>query len=72
MDRETLEKAKDIENCIERLQELKAEVETDKYVSINAVSTSFLTEDVLSKWLQLNKAFFETQIDLKEQELAEL
>lgn len=72
MDRETLKKAKDIENCIERLQELKAEVETDKLPRINAVSTSFLTEDVLSKWLQLNRAFFETQIDLKEQELAEL
>ena len=72
MDRETLKKAKDIENCIERLQELKAEVETDKLPRINAVSTSFLTEDVLSKWLQLNRAFFETQTDLKEQELAEL
>lgn len=72
MDKATLEKAKEIENCIDRLQELKAEIETDKAPRINAVGTSFLTDDVLTKWLQLNKAFFETQIELKELELAEL
>lgn len=72
MDKATLEKAKEIENCIDRLQELKAEIETDKAPRINAVGTNFLTDDVLTKWLQLNKAFFETQIELKELELAEL
>lgn len=72
MDKATLEKAKEIENCIDRLQKLKAEIETDKAPRINAVGTNFLTDDVLTKWSQLNKAFFETQIELKELELAEL
>ena len=72
MDKATLEKAKHLEICIDCLQELKTEIETDKAPRLNAVSTTFLTPDVLDKWVQLNKAFFETQIELKELELAEL
>lgn len=72
MERETLEKAKDIETCIERLKDLKEVFEQVHAPKVQDLRTALLTDDVLQKWHALNKAFFETQIELKEVELSEL
>lgn len=72
MERETLEKAKNIETCIESLKDLKEVFEQVHAPKVQNLHTALLTDDVLQKWRTLNKAFFETQIELKEVELSEL
>lgn len=68
MDRSTLEQAKDLDVCIDRLNELREMLLTVNAPNIQGVSTTLLTDDVLNKWRTLNIAFFETQLELKKEE----
>lgn len=68
MDRSTLEKAKDLDVCIDRLNELREILTIVNAPNIQGISTALLTDDVLNKWRTMNIAFFETQLELKKEE----
>lgn len=68
MNRSTLEQAKELDVCIDRLNELREILLTFNAPNIQGVSTMLLTDDVLNKWRALNIAFFETQLELKKEE----
>lgn len=65
MDRSTLEKAKDLDTCIDRMKELHEILMKVHAPNIQGLSTALLTDDVLNKWRTMNIAFFETQLELK-------
>lgn len=69
---ETLKKAERLNDCLETLNEMKSAFENKSYPSINQVKTTFLSNDILTSWKELNLDFINECIDSIEKEFKEL
>lgn len=72
MTNELLEKANQLKETLDALNELKAEFEAS-YVTVNNVrSVTQLSKDILDNWKELNIAYFEDCIAELEKEFKKL